>query len=213
MPTIQSVSIRLRGENICNLFSRVIVFLYLWGIKPKLRIMKRLVLFTVLVLVLVSCGKSEKEFDEKLTQARVLELQVELYNAIIHDAIVDAWHDAIFKNKTPSGRYTRDFDTALSEVCDSMDKYGFRDSVQSLNSQLLQMASELEPPASRKECYDDYVEIVSCISNLTRKCCSVSGSYKSYCSETNDLFETVSEKKDKFKIKYGNILNNKNEEK
>lgn len=159
------------------------------------------------MIALISCGKTEKEFDEQLLQARITKAVVMIYNATIHDAVLEAWHDAIFNNKTPSGRYAKDFNDALEEVKDSMDKYGFRDSLNTLNERLLNMTANLNPPpSSRKECYDEFVEMVSDVSNLTRKVVSISGSYKSYSEETGELFDDISQKDDKFKIKYGNIL-------
>lgn len=170
---------------------------------------KTILLFITGCIMLISCDKAEKEFDEKLNKADLNISAILIVDAVFHDAISEAWHDAIYKKITPSGKRCLDFNEALEEVLDTMRVHEVDSKVQELNETLLNMASELNPPpSSRKECYDDFVEIVSDVSTLTRAVIEVNGSYKTYTDKAEELFDEISKKRDQFTIKYGKLLKN-----
>ncbi len=168
---------------------------------------QKLLLLMAGCILLVACGKAEKEFDEKISMADLKMTSVLLTDAIIHDAVAEAWHNAIFKNVTPSGKRCNDFSEALKEVSDSIRVYEIDSKAREINEELLNITSELNsPPSSRKDCYNDFVDIVSDVSTLTRTVLDISGSYKSYSNKTGELFDEISKKRDQFKIKYGALL-------
>lgn len=168
---------------------------------------KMFILVTIGSIIFTSCGKSEKEFDEKLNAAEVNIMTTMLMDAVVHDAVLNAWHDAIYKNRTPSGKYCDDINDALKEVKDSITHYKMDEKARENNERLLQLASEMaSPPSSRKDCYEDFIEIVTEVSTLTRTTLDISGSYKTYSQKTGELFDEISKKRDQFTIKYGSLL-------
>lgn len=165
-----------------------------------------------MAMVFFSCGSSEKQFDEDLAKGYVMFAKTMYGNAIVYDNVKNAWSQAIFKNKTPSGKYCYDFNEALHEVIDSLDAYDVRKETKEYNDSLLLIASELNPPPSeRKDCYDDFVEIVSNVSTLTRNVIEPSGSLNNYRDKNGELFDIIAKDIDKFRIKYGKILPKKEE--
>lgn len=171
-----------------------------------------MILFTMVAMV--SCNNSEKQFDEGLANGYVLMAKTMYGNALIYDEFANSWRQAIFDKKTPSGKYCDDFNEALREVIDSLDAYDIRKETKEFNDSLLLIASELNPPPSdRKDCYDDFVEIVSNVSTLTRNVIEPNGSLNDYRDRNKELFDIIAKEVDQFRIKYGKILPKKEEEK
>lgn len=167
--------------------------------------MKKFVFYLLaVVLVASSCGKSEREFDEELNQA-YSEMSKTLYiSSIVHDEIISTWRKAILDEKTPSGKDCDDFDDALEELSDSLAKFGIVDSIRKWNNHLLLLTSEMnEAPNSRKECYDDFVNIVSDVSSFSRL--ATTGNMNDI-KKSNDIIDGLAKKIDQFKIKYGRFL-------
>ncbi len=101
----------------------------------------------------------------------------------------------------------------MKAVKDSLDAYDIRKETKVFNDSLLLIASELNPPPSeRKDCYDDFVEIVSNVSTLTRNVIEPNGSLNDYRDKNKELFDIIAKEVDQFRIKYGKILPKKDEE-
>ena len=178
----------------------------------QIKIWSILLLALMMMPLLISCGRSEKDFDEELGQGYILFAKTMYGNALVYDEIKGAWHKAIFDKESPSGKYCKNFDDAIDEILDSLDAYNVREDTKSYNDSLLEVASHLNPPpSSRKDCYDDFVSIVSDVSFLNRMVLNPSGSLKEYREKGGLLFDTIAVKMDKFRIKYGNILPKKAE--
>jgi hypothetical protein len=62
------------------------------------------------------------------------------------------------------------------------------------------------PPTSRKECYDDFLEIVDVVSAISRMATDPTGSFSSYSEEAKERVETIAKLIDQFKIKYSVYL-------
>ena len=177
--------------------------------------MKKLKIWSLMLIMItiVSCNNSEKQFDEGLAKGYVMMAKTMYGNALIFDEFANSWRQAIFDNKTPSGKYCTDFNEALREVKDSLDAYDIRKETKVFNDSLLLIASELNPPPSeRKDCYDDFVEIVSNVSTLTRNVIEPNGSLNDYRDKNKELFDIIAKEVDQFRIKYGKILPKKDEE-
>ena len=169
--------------------------------------MKRLVFLMAGILLMSSCGKSESEFDEELNQA-YKEMSKTIYaSALVHDKISSTWYNAIFDSKTPSGAYCSDFNDALKELSDSLARTGIVDSIVVWNKNMQVLASKMnDAPNSRRDCYDDFVSIVSDASSYSRMTTNPSGSLKTYDESTESLSRDLLKKIDQFKIKYGKLL-------
>lgn len=168
--------------------------------------MKKLLLLFCTV-IMVSCSNSEKDFDAELEHGYTLLVKTMYGNALVYDEIKGAWNKAIFHNESPSGKYCDDFNVAIKEIEDSLDTYNIRTETKQCNDSLLEVASHLNPfPSSRKDCYDDFISMVSDISSLTRSVLYPSGSLKEYGDKNGELFDSIAAKFDKFRIKYGSIL-------
>ena len=155
----------------------------------------------------MSCDNSESAFDEELRHGYVLLIQAMYGNAFVYDEIKGTWHKAIYDNESPSGKYCDDFNVEIGEIVDSLDAYDLRNETKRYSDSLLMVASHLNsPPSSRKDCYDDFVSIVSDVSKLTRSALYPSGSLQEYRDKNGELFDTIAAKLDKFKIKYGTLL-------
>ena len=169
-------------------------------------------LLTMTPPIMVSCGMSESEFDKTLSEGFVMSLKTIYGNALAYDEIGNAWRNGIFYNTTPSGRYCRDFMDALNEIEDSLEEYGIKEDVKLYNDSLIQITSQLNPPpSSRKECHEDFVDIVSDIGKLKRSVLYPSGSYNDYTSNCKEIFDRLAEKMERFRIKYSEFLSQREE--
>lgn len=63
-----------------------------------------------------------------------------------------------------------------------------------------------DPPSSRKNCYNDFVDIVSEVSSLSRMATDPTGNLRSYNDQINETAENISKKLDQFKIKYAEFI-------
>ena len=61
------------------------------------------------------------------------------------------------------------------------------------------------PPSSRKECYDDFVEIVGEVSSFSRMATEPSGSYNSYKEQIEEKAENIAKLVEQFRIKYSEL--------
>ena len=55
--------------------------------------------------MMVSCGKSEDQFDEDLGRTYIMMAKVMYGNAFVFDEFTNTWQSAIYDKKTPSGKY------------------------------------------------------------------------------------------------------------
>ena len=173
--------------------------------------MKR-ILFVLLAgtLLLSSCGKSERQFDKELNEAFTQMEKTKLASALVCAEVSSTWHKAIFDNETPSGKYCSDFNDALKELYQKYSDNGITDSISRWNENLQKKTSKMnEHPASRKDCYNDFVEIVSEVSSFSRMATDPTGNLRSYNQQTNEAYENISKKLDQFKIKYGEYIKEK----
>ncbi len=169
--------------------------------------MKNVILVFFAVILLASCGKTEKQFDKELNEAFIQMEKTRLTSALVCSNVSSTWQKAIFDNRTPSGEYCSDFNDALKELYQKYSDNGITDSISKWNSSMQKLTSKLnEHPVSRKECYDDFVEIVSEVSSFSRMATDPSGNLRSYNQQTNEAYENISKKLDQFKIKYGDYL-------
>ncbi len=172
--------------------------------------MKKVILVFFACMLLASCGKTEKQFDRELNEAFAQMEKTKLTSAYVCSDVSSTWQKAIFDNRTPSGKYCSDFNDALKELYQKYNDNGITDSISKWSSSMQKLTSKLnEHPRSRKECYDDFVEIVSEVSSFSRMATDPSGNLRSYNQQTNEAFENISKKLDQFKIKYGDYLKEK----
>lgn len=156
--------------------------------------------------LLTSCGK-ENTFDENLRKAWKSVRQTLVHSGETCDDIYRTWHTAIYDHKTPSGEYCSDFNDALDEMYESLKKSGKIDSIYFYKNEMIENTSLLTPPpTSRKECYDDFLEIVDVVSAISRMATDPSGTFNSYSEESKERVETIAKLIDQFKIKYSVYL-------
>lgn len=169
--------------------------------------MKKLIfLFLACVITLTSCS-NEKDFDKNLKEAYNETVKVLLTSTLICDNISSTWRTAIFDHKGPDGRYCSDFNEALADLRTTYKNAGILDSISKYKTNMQSATSKLNnPPASRKECYNDFIEIVGEVSSLSRMATDPSGSLQSYSNQTNELASEISKKIDQFNIKYSQLI-------
>ena len=169
--------------------------------------MKKLLLFVTVTILLIACGKSEGTFDKGLRDANKEMQKTLLTSAIMCDKISDVWRTAIYDNRTPNGNYCSDFNDALKELFADNNFSALTDTLSKWNDNMQKLTSKLnEHPQSRKDCYDEFVDIVGEVSSFSRMATSPTGSLRSYNEQTNATSSSISKKLDQFKIKYGKIL-------
>lgn len=174
--------------------------------------MKKSLLFVIICLLLTSCN-SEAEYDKKQQKAFEKALLTLTASGGVCDGVSSAWRTAIFDRRTPSGRKCNDFDEAIVEVMAYYKENGMLDSISIYKSAMDAATSELaDPPTSRKDCYNDFLSVVSDISELSRCATNPSGSFRSYNEKINELVERILKEIDQFSIKYGKYIRLKDAE-
>lgn len=167
---------------------------------------KILFLLTACIFFFASCS-NEKKFDEDLQVAYQEMAKTMLTSSIVCSQTANTWRTAIFDNKTPSGKYCSDFNDALSELFDTYRETGILDSISNYKNAMQVATSKLnDPPSSRKECYNDFVDIVSEVSSMSRMATDPTGNLRSYNDQVNETAESISKKLDQFKIKYAQFI-------
>lgn len=159
------------------------------------------------IVLLASCGK-EKTFDENLQKAWESVGKTLVYSGEVYDDIHRTWHTAIYDNKTPSGEYCYDFNDALKELSETLKESGKIDSIYFYKNEMIKNTSLLTPPpSSRKDCYDDFLEIVEVVSSISRMATEPSGSFRNYSEEGKEKVETITKLVDQFIIKHSAYIN------
>lgn len=167
--------------------------------------MKKVSLVMVLSMILLASCNSTGKFDKNLKEAHK-EMGITFYASVLMTSdIAKAWQEAIYDNRTPSGKYCRDFNDALEEV---MTQKGFLiDSINAHKNKLASATSKLNnPPSDRKDCYNDFIELVSEVNSYANLATSPSGSLRSYSENKNISYTKVMKLMDQFKIKYGEYI-------
>jgi hypothetical protein len=119
------------------------------------------------------------------------------------DQISKAWLLTIEK-RSLSGEEMR---IALDKFLEIYNENGNLDTIEKYRSKMDIATSELiNPPASRKEMYDDFLKLVTKVGKFSRVVTNPSGSYQSYRNTSDDLFNTIMDDLDAFSIKYGKYL-------
>ena len=169
--------------------------------------MKKLTFILVAMsIIFVSCGK-ERKFDENLQDAIASMKKVSSISLIVCSETADTWRKAIYDHKSPSGEYCSDFNEALSEMRGIIEKSGLLDSISFYKDKMESTTSKMNnPPSSRKDCYNDFVEIVSEVGSLSRMATDPKGSLQTYSLQLRETSESLSKKLDQFKIKYGEFM-------
>lgn len=169
---------------------------------------KILFLLTTCMALFASCSNEKNQFDEDLQVAYQKMVRTFKTSTHVCSQTSNTWRTAIYDNKTPSGKYCNDFNKALEELFGNYAMWGALDSIISFKDAMQAATSKLnDPPSNRKDCYDDFVEIVSEVSSLSRMATDPSGSLRSYYDQVNETEENISKKLDQFKIKYAQFLN------
>ena len=168
---------------------------------------KSVALLVISAFMLASCGGKEKAFDENL-QNSFSEMRIAVVSSCeVCDKVSTTWRNAIVNNIDHHGRYCYDFNEALKKLFEEYQSDGTIDKIELHKNKMINSAKLLNnPPKSRKDCYNDYMEIVSEASSIVRMATDPSGSLQSYNNQTNETVENLSKKIDLFQIKYGEFL-------
>lgn len=162
-----------------------------------------IIILAAVTLLFSSCDNREEQFDEDFIKSYNTMRDLVIYSGSAVDKISDVWKTAIWDHKKPDGSNCEDFKDALEMIYDSLELDGTYDSIRVYKDKMLLTVGKLNnPPESRKQCYDDYLEIIGLVNKLARMGLSPSGSLFNYQSDTNSFIEEFSEKIDNFKLKY-----------
>ena len=164
------------------------------------------------MLLFASCQNKEVEFDNNAKEFFIPFVATLKYSVDACDAINKTWHDAIWKREMPDGSYCSDWQEAVVLTQNDLKNEGIIDSVEVNKDRMLLSFSKLNnPPASRKECYEDLHDMVSLLNKLSRMAISPSGSLASYQENYEQYVNDVVEKSDEFRMKYSYFFNNEEE--
>ena len=153
-------------------------------------------------LLLASCGK-EKDFDENLTVAFTEMLKMWDVSTKTYEKLNKAVTEATIKDMLISYKHHRNVDEAMAELTDSLQKSGIKDSMQLYRKNFDASVGKLtDPPSSRKECYDEFVELMVDFNNFYRKYFEHFESNFFNSEEIEKDEEAFMEKVDKFQFKY-----------
>lgn len=171
---------------------------------------KTVFLLLIIALLFASCGNKEKSFDENLQKSFSEMVIVITSSSIVCDKVSTTWRNAIVNNIDHHGRYCYDFNDALKTLFNEYQSDGTIDLIELHKDNMINNARLLNnPPKSRKDCYDDYMVIVSEAGSLARMATVPTGSLQSYNNQINETVESISKKIELFKIKYGDFLQSK----
>lgn len=162
-------------------------------------------LVCALAMFLVSC--STKKFDENLTKAFVSAQICYGTSELIIDNTTSVWSKAIYDNRDSHGDYCSDFNTALYRLFKDYKEKDVFSTISEYQEELKTAVSSMsKAPKSRKEAYDDILQIATEINMLCEMTEEPSGSLQSYRSQTNDLLFNLKKELDAFELKYGDFL-------
>lgn len=165
------------------------------------------ILFPILAIVLVLSGCSTKKYDEKLSEGFFVVSEVVAYSAYVCDKTSSTWSTAIYDDRDSHGNYCSDFNKALSILHEDLEEVGVLDKISSKKSILNSIAKELvKCPNSRKDAYNDFIELVTDVNSLADLAIEPEGSLTSYRSNINDLAGRIKKQIDAFELKYGDFL-------
>lgn len=171
---------------------------------------KIILLLTISTFVFVSCDNKEKDFDANLQSSYSEMTKTIVSSSIVCDKVSQTWRKAIHSNVDHKGNYCYDFNDALKILFDEYKTDGTIKNIETHRDKMINSAKLLNnPPKSRKNCYDDYMEIVSEASSLARMATDPTGSLQSYNNQTNETIEKISKKIELFSIKYGEFYKSK----
>ena len=158
-----------------------------------------------MAFVLSSC--STKSYDEKLSKGFEMAETLHVVSAFVCSKTANTWHTAIYDDRDSHGRYCSDFNDALSTLHDDLESAGILDKIIDKKSELNVIAKELvKCPKSRKDAYDDFIELVTDVNAFAALAVDPEGSLTSYNSATKDLAARIKKQIDAFELKYGDIL-------
>ena len=107
----------------------------------------------------------------------------------------------------PNGRYCSDYNDALKELFATYKETGKLDSLETLRTNMQVSVSKLNnPPSSRVECYNDFVEIVSDVNTICRMASMPTGALFPYRTQLNETEQRILKNVDDFKIRYSNLF-------
>ncbi|MBP5328228.1 MAG: hypothetical protein J6Y98_10025 [Bacteroidales bacterium] len=166
---------------------------------------KKIMFFCAIAIIFASC--STKKYDENLTKAFASAQICYASSGLIIDNTTSVWHTAIFDHEDSHGRYCSDFNSALRILFnDYEEKDVFSTADEYQEEMKTAVASLANGPKSRKEAYDDIMEIATKVNLLCEMAKDPSGSLQSYREQTRETFFSLKEKLEAFEMKYGEFL-------
>lgn len=167
---------------------------------------KILFLLVTCIFIFASCG-DEKQFDEDLRDAYHKTGKTFIASRYICVQISETWRKAIYERVTPSGKSCDDFNEALAELFTQYRDSGYFDSISNYKESMQIATSKLNnPPYKRKDCYYDFVNIVSDVSSMARMANDPSGTYEKYSNKVTETAEQISKEIDLFRIHYAQFF-------
>ena len=156
-------------------------------------------------LVFSSCGT--KKIDENITKAFVSAQICYGTSEAVIEKTTRVWSNAIYDHVDSRGNYCYDFNTALSRLFSEYKENEIFAPIDEYQEELkLAVSSLSKAPKSRKEAYDDLLQITTEINMLCDMTESPDGSLQSYREQSRDLLFSIKKKLDAFELKYGEFL-------
>ena len=170
--------------------------------------MKKILFFFFTSLFLFSCS-NEQEFDKNFVEA--LDAGVSLH--VICDDVCNqtstAWHKAIFDHRDMNGRTVTSVEEGIRNLHKVIDFESQYILVDPKTAELNSIVKRFENcPKSRKEAYEDLLEYISSINDLSNLAVYPEGTLQSYNSSTTDLSRSIRKQYGKIKLKYSSIIEN-----
>lgn len=165
------------------------------------------ILFSILAMALVLSSCGTKSYDEKLSKGFEMSEVLTGLSAVVCSETASTWHTAIYDDRDSHGKYCSDFNDALRTLHNDFEELGILDKITDKKSELDVIAKELvKCPKSRKDAYDDFIELVTDVNAFADLAVDPEGSLTSYNSATKDLAARIKKQIDAFELKYGDFL-------
>ena len=124
-----------------------------------------------------------------------------------YDDIHKTVMDLLVNNVLMSDVNSPDLEKAMEELSDSLLKSGVKDSIELYKKNFDEAFSKLnDPPSSRKDCYDEFADLMVDFQSFNRKYFEHFESNFLNKSEFEKEEEAFMTKVDKFQFKYGKYL-------
>lgn len=155
--------------------------------------MKKSLFAAIAITLLFSCGKG-RTYEKNANSALSYMKKTSIYSSAITDYCALTWAAAV-ENHMYKGRYTSDFNRALSWLYADLDSAKILDTLNLYQSKLDSTIKTInEPPEKYKDVYSSIIDCYSQVSELSELAKSPKGSLMTFSQSKNELQSKIAAK-------------------